>query len=45
MQSTFSELLSADNDVRRRAEEQIKDEHTKSPAVLATSLIAGLGKD
>jgi hypothetical protein len=38
-------LLSADNDIRRRAEENIKDEHQKNPASLATSLITGLSKD
>ena len=45
MQSTFTELLNADNEVRRRAEEKIKTEHTANPAAFAQQLIAGLAKD
>jgi hypothetical protein len=45
MQSTFTELLNADNEVRRRAEEKIKIEHTSNPAAFAQQLIAGLAKD
>ena len=45
MQSTFQELLNPDNEVRRNAEEKIKEDHAKNPAVFASSLILGLAKD
>jgi hypothetical protein len=35
MQSTFEELLSPDNETRRKAEEKIKEEHAKNPAGFA----------
>lgn len=45
MQSTISELLSAENDVRRNAEAKIKEQYNSNPAGLAQGLIQGLAKD
>jgi len=42
METTFQELLSADNTVRQRAETTIQDSFTASPQQLAQALIAGL---
>ena len=42
METTFQELLSADNTIRQRAESTIQDSFTASPSQLAQALIAGL---
>jgi len=42
METTFQELLSADNTVRQRAETAIQDQFTANPSQLAQALIAGL---
>ena len=42
METTFQELLSADNTVRQRAEANISNEFTSNPSQLAQALIAGL---
>ena len=42
METTFQELLSADNTVRQRAEANISNEFASNPSQLAQALIAGL---
>ena len=43
METTFQELLSADNTIRQRAEANIQNEYSSNPAQLASALIAGQG--
>ena len=42
MQTTFQELLSADNTIRQRAEANIQTEFSSNPSQLAQALISGL---
>jgi len=43
MQATFEELLSPDNNIRKRAEAQIETDYKNNPGVFAERLVMGLG--